>query len=492
MGVFPQFFVPRRREMTNTFALVVFDVFALYEASIISYSIRAHADKPFVQYVSARGFGELSAAIAPLWVAIFALCGLYSVRQDRGRVSEFGRVVVAVSGGVMFLIVLDYMQQRAPLFPGRAVPVYALGLGIVFVLACRQLVRLGMHAIFVSGRGLHNVILIGTGDLARRMLVSLSKPSQGCRVVAAVDAERDGMTLPGDIPVYPTLDRALATNKARIDEVVQADTQLDRDEVARLMSLANSRGISYRFVPDQYGVYAAASTMTIVDGVPVMEVRLTSLDGWGAVGKRVFDAVGSMLLLVVLSPLLLGLALAVKITDPSGPILYRQRRLGRGGREIGVLKFRSMRWRHCTGPGRQYANAIEVFEAIGRVELCEEFRLHHKVADDPRTTPVGRFMRRTSLDELPQLVNALRGELSLVGPRAITREELQRYGSQRASLLALKPGITGLWQVSGRSNTGYDERVKLDVHYVENWSISLDLRILAKTVVAVAGRDGAY
>jgi exopolysaccharide biosynthesis polyprenyl glycosylphosphotransferase len=277
-----------------------------------------------------------------------------------------------------------------------------------------------------------------------------------------------------------------------VDQVVQVDPDIDRADVERMMSLTTSGGITYRFVPNQYGVYAASSSMTTIAGVPMMDVRLTSLDGWGAVGKRAFDIVGAAIVMILVSPLFLVLALAVKITDSAGPVFYRHTRIGRGGTTIKILKFRSMGWEYSTGPGRPYHTPDEAFRAMSRPDLAAEFALDNKVHDDPRITRLGHFMRRTSLDELPQLFDVLRGQLSLIGPRPITKEELVRYGSQRASYLALKPGVTGLWQVSGRNNVSYDERVKLDIYYSENWSMKLDLAILARTPGAVFARKGAY
>ena len=208
-------------------------------------------------------------------------------------------------------------------------------------------------------------------------------------------------------------------------------------------------------------------------------------------GKRLIDVAGATVALLLLAPVLLVLVMVVKLHDPAGPVFYRQNRLGQGGKLIKVLKFRTMRWQYSTGPDRPYKTAKEAFVAMGRADLLAEFEVAQKVAEDPRVSPLGAFLRRTSLDELPQLLNALFGDLSLVGPRPIVQQELVRYGEHRATFLAAKPGITGLWQVSGRSETTYDERVRLDVSYVRNWNILLDLVILVRTVAVVAAKRGA-
>lgn len=210
------------------------------------------------------------------------------------------------------------------------------------------------------------------------------------------------------------------------------------------------------------------------------------------VAKRVLDVLGATVGLLLLAPVILAVAAMVKLHDPSGPVFYRQQRLGRGGKTIGVLKFRTMLWHLSTGPDRPYRTAQEAFRAMGREDLIAEFDAQQKVADDPRVSALGRFLRRTSLDELPQLVNALLGHLSLVGPRPIVADELVRYGRHQQAFLSAKPGITGLWQVSGRSDTTYDERVRLDLAYVRNPSILSDLAILFRTVVVVVAQRGAH
>ncbi len=232
-----------------------------------------------------------------------------------------------------------------------------------------------------------------------------------------------------------------------------------------------------------------ARSHSAVHGAVRISNAMTTL---GLAAKRALDVIGSAAGLLVLAPVILLVAALVKVTDPAGPVLYRQNRVGRGGRAVGVLKFRSMRWEYSTGPTRPYKTAAEAFEAMGRQDLVEEFELEQKVANDPRISALGHFLRATSLDELPQLINALLGHLSLVGPRPVITAELERYGADAASYLAVKPGITGLWQVSGRSNTGYDERVRLDVHYVSQWKLTLDVFILVKTVRTVLAREGAH
>ena len=193
--------------------------------------------------------------------------------------------------------------------------------------------------------------------------------------------------------------------------------------------------------------------------------------------KRVLDIVGSSAAIVTLSPILIAAALAVKLHD-GGPIFYRRRCVGRSG-DFDAFKLRSMR--------------VDADRYLGEhPALWAEFQRNYKIANDPRMTPVGAFLRKTSIDELPQLFNVLRGEMSLVGPRMITRPELDKYGDQRDMLLTVKPGMTGYWQVTGRQQVEYGDRVRMDMYYIKHWSLVLDLQILAKTPWKVLKREGAH
>ena len=275
-----------------------------------------------------------------------------------------------------------------------------------------------------------------------------------------------------------------------IDEFIQADSSLDQDEVFELVEYAANNHITYKFIPNQFGLFASHSEIQTMAGMPIVALKRTPLDGWGRIVKRVFDLVASIFGLIVLSPLFAAIAILIKITDP-GSVYYRHKRLSRAGKVIYVYKFRSMKTRFSKGKFKGL-NDIEVFQALGRDDLIDEFRRDQKVKRDPRVSAIGGFLRRSSLDELPQLINILRGDISLVGPRPIVESELKKYGSGRHTLLSLKPGLTGLWQVSGRNDISYDERVKLDLYYIENWSLWLDIRIILRTIWIVLTNKGAY
>ncbi|HVQ43565.1 MAG TPA: sugar transferase [Candidatus Saccharimonadia bacterium] len=484
----------KRSELFFSVILVPLDFLALLGAFAAAYIIRVKLeDKPVAHPIPAAEFVHVLLILLPLWIVIFALSGLYVQSNLRGKLGEIGKVFVAVSGGVMLSILLDFFQPQS-LFPSKAVPIYAYGLGLVFVLLSRTLVRWLQRWLFQFGVGVHNAVIIGSGEIAQRMVPDLQQAFSGYRLLACVDRSRGAAKRMRGVPVFDALEEAIAAvaPDGNLDEIIQADSALEQDEILALVNYAANHQIGYRFVPNQFGLYASNSVLGTLAGVQMIEIRLTPLDGWGRVAKRVFDLMGSALAIVVLSPLLVGLALLIKLRDPSGPVLYRHHRLSRSGRSVGVLKFRTMEWRYCDGPGRPFTSAEETLRAMGRPELIAEFKRAHKIENDPRVSRFGRFLRRTSLDELPQFLNVLKGEMSLVGPRPIVAAELDHYGQRGATFLALKPGMTGLWQISGRSDISYDDRVKLDIYYVEHWGLLLDTKILLKTALTFLAGKGAY
>jgi exopolysaccharide biosynthesis polyprenyl glycosylphosphotransferase len=483
----------KRSELFFSLILVPLDFIALVAAFVAAYIIRVKIEaRPVAHPIAALDFLQLLLVLLPVWILIFALAGLYNQSSLRGRLGELGKVFIAVSGGVMFMILLDFMQPQS-LFPSKSVPIYAYGLGLLFVWTARTVVRAIQRGLFNSGIGVHQAVIVGSGDIAQRIAHDLSLTRSGYRLLGCIDTARNASKRMPGLAIYRSLDDVLASlgPKVHLDEIIQADSGLNQEEVLALVNYATNHHIVYRFIPNQFGLYATNSVIGSLAGVPMIEIKLTPLDGWGRIVKRVFDVIGAILGLILLSPVFLAVAIAIKLKDP-GPIFFRHRRLSRAGQELYMYKFRSMGWKFNNDPEYKGKSQIEIFTMMGRPELVAEFKRDQKVQDDPRVSGIGQFLRRTSLDELPQLINVFKGDMSLVGPRPVVPVELERYGDQGASFLALKPGITGLWQISGRNDISYEDRVKLDIYYVENWSMWLDIKILMKTVVTILQRKGAY
>ena len=272
--------------------------------------------------------------------------------------------------------------------------------------------------------------------------------------------------------------------KLNISTIIQTDLYASEDRNHQILSAAQIAHIQYNFIPGEPEFYTGKNTVDVFLGYPMITVSQTPLIGWGAIAKRLFDLIAVIITLPLWGSIIIIIALLQKICNP-GPIFYRSKRLSRFSKPIRLYKFRTM--------GAQYGkkDASIEFEEMNRPDLAAEYRRDHKVADDPRITWFGKFLRNTSLDEFPQFINVLLGDLSLVGPRPILPQEVKFSKNRTALLHSVKSGVTGLWQVSGRSNLSFDERIELELYYAQNWSFWLDLRILFKTIGVVLHKTGA-
>lgn len=481
----------KRSELFFNLIRLPLDFLAVLSGFVVAYIIRVQVEGRPVPYPSEGGmiFVQFFLLVIPVWILIFAVTGLYGQTGQKARLAEIGKIFTAVSGGTMFLVLLDFLS-RQPIFPAKAIIIYGYGLSFLFVVFERTVLRTIQRRLYRYGIGSRRTVIAGTGSIAQQLADDMAKRGSGNRLVAVVDAHPEGQKRMKYVPVYKTIAEAVA-KVGDIDEIIQADSELPQEEVLALVEYASHNQVAYRFVPNNFGMYATQSTMQVMAGVPLLEIRKTPLEGWGRIIKRVFDLVGVIFGLILASPVFVLVALAIKLTDP-GPVFYKHKRLSRSGKDIYVYKFRSMLQKFSTGGAASGKTDAEIFTEMGKPELIEEFKKAQKLEDDPRVSKVGKFIRKTSIDELPQLINVLRGDMSLVGPRPIVLDEIEHYGKQADTFLALKPGLVGLWQVSGRSDVDYDERVKLDIYYVENWSLWLDIKILAKAVVTVLTGKGAY
>lgn len=467
----------KRSELLFNLLLVPLDVLAVLASFVLAYIIRVeYTLKPTVYQVPGREYVWALLALLPILIAFFALVGLYNFESTRSRWREYGKVVIAVSASTMFLIIVDFFSIK-PLFPSKAVVFYGFVISILSVILMRFLVNVFQRWLFRFGIGIRQVVMIGSGQVADDITYFLQRNS-GFKLVR---------TVPRSAKTIDQLTRLV--KRRHIDELYVADSAPSERDQIEYLSFAHENHIIYKFVPTLAALYHTRTQSTLLADYPLLEIVRTPLDGWWRIYKGLFDYVGALVGLIILSPLFLVIGLIVKLTD-GGSVFYRHRRIGRHGRPIQVWKFRSMYMKYSTGSGFSGKSDAEILAEIGDKQLADEFKKEQKLKNDPRVTPIGKFLRKTSLDELPQLINVVRGELSLIGPRPVTEEELERYQEHTPTFLLIKPGMTGLWQVSGRNDVSFEERIKLDVYYVENWSAGMDLRILWRTVGVVLRRKG--
>lgn len=463
-------------------ALVLVDTAALAAAFGLAYVIRFKAGIPFLEALPERFAFYSSVAFwaVPVWLAIFAFYHLYDRDYLFVGFQEYTRVINACTAGMMAVIVMSFLDIALVISRGWLLMVWLLSMLLVGGLrfSFRRLVRWLRKRGFLATP----TVIVGANGEGKALAEQfLSDPGAGARVVGFIDnMVPPGVPVVGELSVLGNLAELEQMARERgVSEVVVATTGLSREDLLELYRrMGHLDGVEIRLSSGLFEILTTGVRVQEIGCVPLMTPRRVRITGIDAFMKSVLDYCGALLGLAVLSPLFLLVALLVKLDSP-GPVLHRRTVLGRGAKPFEAFKFRTMS-----------ANADEVLTA--NITLREAFEAGYKLKADPRVTRVGRLLRRTSLDELPQLINVLRGEMSLVGPRMITPEERFRYGKWQLNLLTVKPGITGPWQVQGRADIPYEERVRLSMHYIRNYSIWLDLEILLRTVPAVLRGSGAY
>ncbi|GAB3927593.1 sugar transferase [Kribbella albertanoniae] len=424
------------------------------------------------------GYLIVSSLLPLAWVAAVALSKGYDPRYFGTGPDEFRSLLRSGVGLTAAVAMASYVTKTEI---ARGFVVLAIPVMCAAALCLRYALRKDLHRHRVRGRCMHRVLVVGHSVPAATLCEHLeSRPTDGFRVVATCRPRAEEVT---DGPLHADeLDEAdiLAAADRHAVEVVaiSTDPELVGHSLRRLSWALEQRGIELIVSPGIIEVAGPRISVRPVAGLSLLHLERPSVSGGPHLMKAVFDRVVALGMIILLSPVLIGLALAVRLSSP-GPVLFRQQRVGRAGSEFTMLKFRSM-----------YADAEQRLGDL--FALSDGNGVIFKMRDDPRMTPLGRWIRRFSLDELPQLFNVLRGEMSLVGPRPPLSEEVALYAADDSRRMLVKPGITGLWQVSGRSDLSWDESVRLDLRYVDNWSMTLDLLILWKTVRAVIYGAGAY
>lgn len=394
--------------------------------------------------------------VAFLGVAIFALAGLYKIKKNFRSLQEFFLIITATSAGL--LSVVFYLFLFRQVFESRFIAFAIWVLSILFVTLGRVIIRIIEKALLKRfNLGSHRVLIIGNGSLASSLKKEISRrPSLGYVVAGhmqEIDLEkiRSFMQSPG------------------ADEIILTDTDSGKEKLVELSAFCDEARVAFKFVPNLFQSLATNIEFDTISAIPLIEFKRTALEGWGRIIKRLIDLVLSAFGLIVLSPVFLVIGLIIKLNS-RGPVFYRSKRISQG-RDFWLFKFRSM-----------VRGAEDKKQELLNLNERKDGPLF-KMKNDPRVTGVGKFLRKTRLDELPQLINIFKGEMSLVGPRPHLPEEIAQYKAHHKKLLAIKAGATGMAQVSGSSDLKFEEEVRLDTYYIENWSLMLDLRIILKTIL---------
>lgn len=461
----------KRSELFFDAILLPLDFFALLTAGAAAYFLRTseliqeirpavfEIDLPFFDYM------ELVTIVSLIIVGIFALQGLYAMQVTRRLLEEITRIVAGVTFGVMSVIFYTFLS--AELFQSRFILIAAYVFALLFVALARYVIRRVQVALLRRGFGVHRIALVGNGRYARQMARLFRRwPHLGYRVVALQEVVR-----------LDSLEKLW--REKGIDELIQTDPAMPEEDNLVLLDFCDQYKIDYKYIPNLFEAHAARVQYRQIGSIPIMELMRTPLEGWGRVAKRIMDITGSLTGIIFLSPILAATAMAVKIDCP-GPVLYHQTRVGRHQKAFQVYKFRSMRPEYCTGD--QFGgNKAAAFEQNLRQNTNERAGPLFKMRNDPRVTRAGRIIRKWRIDELPQFINVLKGEMSLLGPRPHLPQEALRYNKHQQKLFTIKPGMSGMAQVNGNAGLSFDQEATLDIGYIENWSLSLDVILLIKT-----------
>jgi exopolysaccharide biosynthesis polyprenyl glycosylphosphotransferase len=474
-----------RNEMSfYTFTLVFNDLILMFMAYWIAFYIRFEMRLPFfqVEVVPSKTFYQMVLLVlVPVWMIIFPAVGLYNRQKLLGGTEEYAQVFKASTVSLFVLIVAGFLDPAFIIARGWLLMAWIFS----FVLTSlgRFWLRRGVYLLRKKGFFLSKALIVGANaegvQLAQQLL---GWKTSGLNLIGFIDKKFSvGKKVCGDLEVLGNLDdldKVIRTYN--VDELILASSAISsRDKLLDVFKQYGIDGnVNVRMSSGLYEIVTTGLTVKEFAYVPLVGVNKVRLTGVDRVIKFILDYGIAIPGTILISPLLFILAIMVKLESP-GPVFHRRRVMGVNGKQFDALKFRTM-----------YVNGDEILDQYPH--LKKELEKNHKLKNDPRITPLGAILRKYSLDELPQLFNVLRNEMAIVGPRMISPEEVRDYERWGINLLTVKPGITGLWQVSGRSDITYEERVQLDMYYIRNWSLWLDLQLLVRTIPVVLHGKGAY
>lgn len=473
----------RRLQKTVNLLTALVDVVLMLLAFGLAYYIRYEfqwfRDVDPAYYTTFRPYIPLAILLTILVMLAFLVEGVYRPKRGAAAIDEIYAVINGATTGFVVMVFIVFFWR--PLVYSRLIFLYATALIILLLTLARVARRVLMSYLRRRDTGVERVLIVGSGEEGLRVMRNLvAQPELGYRVVGFVDDDPErGNSDIGRVRALGSTDNVpQLLRQEQIDEVIITLPSHEQRKTLRLVDQCLQANVRPRIAPDMFQMSLSRVTLEEVAGIPMLSPYEMRLSSWAQALKRAVDVLGAGMALIVFSPLMLLLAILIPLDSPGSPI-FRQVRVGRNGLPFSVYKFRSM-----VREAEQLKQQLRhLNEADGPM---------FKIRDDPRTTRLGRFLRRTSLDELPQIWNVLRGDMSLVGPRPALPEEVAGYAEWHRQRLATAPGITGLWQVSGRSDVPFEEMVLLDIYYIENWSPLLDLSILLRTVPRVLFGSGAY
>lgn len=480
------------KQATRALPTVLVDAALVLVGFAIAYWMRYIVDWPqpieqIIREVAAENFVPLSAfmplalLLLVLLLVLFTMKGLYRLPRSAGVLDHAGTIVSSTTTGIAVLIVLVFIYKPTEYY-SRLIFAFAWGVIVLLLCSWRGLWIAIRRWRWSQGIGRERVLVVGATGLGREIMEGIvAQPHLGYALAGYLDdrAPRPTARPNGHFKYLgPVRSLESCVRQQKIDQVILALPFWENRRLPELVAACRDAGVEFRVAPDLYELSFDRVDVGSLGSVPLIELKELSLKGWNLVLKRAMDLLLVALSLPIVLPLMALVAIAIKLDSP-GPVIFKQQRVGKGGKPFTIYKFRTM--------------VVDAEERKAELrDRNEAGDVLFKIRDDPRATRVGRILRRSSIDELPNLWNVIRGDMSWVGPRPQVPEEVAQYEEWHWRRLEVAPGITGLWQVLGRSDTSFDEAVRLDIYYAENWSPGMDLRILLQTIPAVLSGRGAY
>jgi exopolysaccharide biosynthesis polyprenyl glycosylphosphotransferase len=457
------------------FLMVILGFLAAYNLRLITEPIQGIA-KPIDYSVlpTITEYMNFSIQAATALTVIFILGRMYALKTTSTFSSETKKILIYGAIWAMAMITYFFFTRTFPF--SRLATLYSWALTFIFIFLARGLIRTIQKGFLKLGIGRRKLLFIGTNNVTLDIYTNL-KNNLSYKIVGVIGDQNEKINI-NYLGKLSQLEYVI--KKFNVDEIIQTKSDLSQNQDQDILELCDLNHINYRFVPDLLDVRRTNIQIQTIGSIPIINLKATPLDGWGKVAKRIMDIIGAIFGLIIFSPIFLITAIAIKL-ESKGPIVFSKlddgspvKRVGQFGKLFKFYKFRSM-----------YPNTNKLrYTELADKNLRTDGPLI-KIANDPRITKVGKFIRRYSIDELPQLVNILSGNMSLVGPRPHLPEEVAKYQNHHRFVLTIKPGLTGITQINGRSDLSFEEEVKLDRYYIENWSILYDITIILKTFFAI-------
>lgn len=457
----------KKSDLFFAFILLPVDIAMIIIAFILAYYIRIDLEVvPAFSDIGLKEYLRYSFYLMPVWIALMALNGLYYIKATKGLFSEIYRIINSSSTAMIMLVVAIFLTKT--MFFSRLILVFTWILSILTLFFGRLIIKLIQRSLFRFGIGRSNVILIGDNATSQNIVNNLSaNKDKGYKIVGVLNGSSSvskyGLKILGTVEELPE-----KIKQYKIDEVILTDINISKSKIMELIQICSDGKIIFKYIPDTFSLMTLNVSSETIGSMPVMEFKSIPLDGWGRIAKRIVDIFFSTLFLVILFPLFLILGLLVKLTS-AGPVFFAHDRVGRDEKTFKFYKFRSM-----------YSDKCDWKQKGVWTTASDE---------NTRITPLGKILRKTNLDELPQLYSIFKGDMSFVGPRPEQPKLVDKFERDIPEYFRrhrVKAGLTGWAQVNGlKGDTSIRERVKYDMYYIENWSLWFDFRILFKTAILI-------